>query len=232
VPYADFMLRDGEDLVLDLHPHWWYFASAFIAAVGAFIFGIAMLAWTGNWSPDSGLTGPVRIFAGLLILGTLVWLGERYIRWISTHFVLTTDRVIYRSGVIAKHGIEIPLQRINTIFFSQRIFERVLGLGDLKIESASETGAQVFEDIRSPDKVQHDIYAQMEANENRGLEKLGDRLEAKQAPAAPAPAAPAPAAAPAPSATDQIAELHRLHQAGAITDAEYEAKKAELLGRM
>ena len=216
MPYSDFMLRDGEELVLDLHPHWWYFASAFIAAIGAFVVGILVLTYV-----DIGF---VRILSGLLILGTLIWLAERYIRWISTHFVLTTDRVIYRSGVVAKHGIEIPLQRINTIFFSQRIFERVLGLGDLKIESASETGAQVFEDIRSPDKVQHDIYAQMEANENRGLEKLGDRLEAKQAPAAPAAAGP--------SATDQIAELHRLHQAGAITDAEYEAKKAELLGRM
>src|SRR5690349_11660545 len=210
------MLRDGEDLVLDLHPHWWYFASAFIAAVGAFIVGILVLMYVD--------VGFVRILSGLLILGTLIWLAERYVRWISTHFVLTTDRVIYRSGVIAKHGIEIPLQRINTIFFSQRIFERVLGLGDLKIESASETGAQVFEDIRSPDKVQHDIYAQMEANENRGLEKLGDRLEAKQAPSAPT--------GEGPSATDQIAELHRLHQAGALTDAEFEAKKAELLGRM
>lgn len=217
MPYADFMLRDGEELVLDLHPHWWYFASAFIAAIGAFIVGVLVLSYVD--------VGAVRIGAGLLILGTLIWLGERYIRWISTHFILTTDRIIYRSGVVAKHGIEIPLQRINTIFFSQRIFERMLGLGDLKVESASETGAQVFEDIRSPDKVQHDIYAQMEANENRGLEKLGDRLESTQAPAAPAAAA-------GPSATDQIAELHRLHQAGALTDAEYEAKKAELLGRM
>ncbi len=216
MPYSDFMLRDGEELVLDLHPHWWYFASAFLAAVAAFIVGIAVLAYVD--------IGAVRIVAGLVILGTLIWLAERYIRWISTHFVLTTDRVIYRSGVVAKHGIEIPLQRINTIFFSQRIFERLLGLGDLKIESASETGAQVFEDIRSPDKVQHDIYAQMEANENRGLEKLGDRLEARQAPPAPASASP--------SVTDQIAELHRLNQAGALTDAEFEAKKAELLGRM
>jgi uncharacterized membrane protein YdbT with pleckstrin-like domain len=215
VPYSDLILRDGEELVLDLHPHWWYFASAFIAAVAAFVVGVLVLSYVD--------IGTVRILAGLLILGTLIWLAERYIRWISTHFVLTTDRVIYRSGVIAKHGIEIPLQRINTIFFSQRIFERMLGLGDLKIESASETGAQVFEDIRSPDKVQHDIYAQMEANENRGLEKLGDRLDR---------AAPAGAPTAAPSATDQIAELHRLHQAGAITEAEYEAKKAELLGRM
>jgi uncharacterized membrane protein YdbT with pleckstrin-like domain len=227
------MLRDGEELVLDLHPHWWYFASAFLAAVGAFVVGILVLAvWP---DPDSSLAGPIRVLVGLLILGTLIWLAERYIRWISTHFVLTSDRVIYRSGVIAKHGIEIPLQRINTIFFSQRIFERLLGLGDLKIESASETGAQVFEDIRSPDKVQHDIYAQMEANENRGLDKLGQQLDRNAASAAAASAASAAAsaaAAAAPSATDQIAELHRLHQAGAITDAEYEAKKAELLGRM
>ena len=87
----------------------------------------------------------------------------------------------------------------------------------------------MFEDIRSPDKVQHDIYAQMEANENRGLEKLGDRLESKQSQAAPSAAPVAPAA---PSATDQIAELHRLHQSGALTDAEFEAKKTELLARM
>ncbi|MGZ4717334.1 MAG: PH domain-containing protein [Acidimicrobiales bacterium] len=223
MPYSDFMLRDGEELVLDLHPHWWYFASAFLAAVGAFILGAVVLVTVDS---DATLAGPLHIGAALLILGTLVWLAERYIRWISTHFVLTTDRVIYRSGVVAKHGIEIPLQRINTIFFSQRIFERLLGLGDLKIESASETGAQVFEDIRSPDKVQHDIYAQMEANENRGLEKLGDRLESRQAPPAAAPAAASP------SVTDQIAELHQLHQAGALTDAEFEAKKAELLARL
>ena len=218
MPYSDLILRDGEELVLDLHPHWWYFASAFLVAVGAFFLGLFI--WTRHDLPGSDF---FNIGAAVLILGSLVWLGERYIRWISTHFVLTTDRVIYRSGVVAKHGIEIPLQRINTIFFSQRIFERLLGLGDLKIESASETGAQVFADIRSPDKVQHDIYAQMEANENRGLEKLGDRI---------APQGAAPAAQAAPTATDQIAELHRLHQAGAITDAEYEAKKAELLGRM
>ena len=129
--------------------------------------------------------------AALLIIGSLIWLGERYIRWVSTHFILTSDRIIWREGVVAKKGIEFPLQRINTIFFSQRIFERLLGLGDLKIESASESGTQIFEDIRSPGKVQHEIYAQMEANENRGLDKLGDRLTAQaQAPAAQAPAAP------------------------------------------
>ena len=219
MPPSDFILRDGEDLVLDLHPHWWYFASAFIAAVVAFVVGGAVLV-----KIDSDIA---RWLAAAAIIGTLIWLGERYIRWISTHFILTSDRIIWREGVIAKRGIEFPLQRINTIFFSQRMFERILGLGDLKVESASERGTQVFEDIRSPAKVQHEIYAQMEANENRGLNKLGDEIkEATHA------AQTAPAAAAGPTVADQIAALHQLHEQGALTDAEFDAKKAELLGRM
>src|SRR5262249_10567310 len=93
----------------------------------------------------------VKIVAAVLVLASLVWLGERYAKWVSTYFILTSDRIIYREGIFAKRGTEFPLQRINTIFFSQRIFERLLGLGDLKIESASKTGAEVFEDIRNPD---------------------------------------------------------------------------------
>ena len=220
VPPSDFILRDGEDLVLDLHPHWWYFAGAFISAVIAIAIGGAVLSQ--NWNSI------IDIIAGLAIIGTLLWLAERYVRWVSTHFILTSDRIVYRSGIIAKHGIEFPLQRVNTIFFSQRMFERILGLGDLRVESASETGAQVFEDIKSPSKVQHEIYAQMEANENRGLNKLGDQLTAATA----QQSAPPPPPEAGQSVADQIADLHSLHEQGALTDAEFETKKAELLGRM
>jgi uncharacterized membrane protein YdbT with pleckstrin-like domain len=218
VANPDLRLREHEELILDLHPHWWYFAKAVVGVVVAVILGSYALTVGWDW---------LNVVAALLIFGSLIWLGERYIRWVSTHFILTSDRIIWLEGVVAKKGIEFPLQRINTIFFSQRIFERVLGLGDLKIESASESGTQIFEDIRSPGKVQHEIYAQMEANENRGLDKLGDRLTAQVAPAAPAPPAP-----PSQPVADQIAALHQLKESGALTEAEYEAKKAELLGRI
>ena len=225
MPPSDFILRDGEELVLDLHPHWWYFASAFLAAMAAFVLGAVVLA--------QGWGDVANLLAAAAILGTLAWLGERYIRWVSTHFILTSDRIIWREGVIAKRGIEFPLQRINTIFFSQRMFERILGLGDLKVESASERGTQVFEDLRSPAKVQDEIYAQMEANESRGLNKLGDQITGAAQAAQVASATPAaPPAAPEPTVADQIAALHQLHEQGALTDAEFEAKKAELLGRM
>ena len=199
MPYPEDALHPNEDLILDLHPHWWFFAKS--AAV---------------------------LFVAVFVLVTLAWFVERYIRWISTHFVLTSDRVIYRSGVIGKRGIEIPLERINTIFFQQRIFERVLGLGDLEIESASKDGAQRFDDIKNPSAVQNEIYQQMESNEIKQANRISGGINAAHA------ANAAPAAPPAPEADipEKIAALAALRDQGHITPAEFEAKKAELLGRM
>ncbi|MCU0309957.1 MAG: PH domain-containing protein [Acidimicrobiales bacterium] len=220
MPYPQDVLHANEELVLDLHPHWWFIAKSLIGLGAAVLFGLVAIAL--GW-PDA-----VRILAALLVVATLIWFVDRYVRWISTHFVLTSDRVIYRSGVIAKNGIEIPLERINTIFFNQRIFERMLGLGDLQIESASETGSQRFEDIRKPDAVQNEIYQQIEANEIKGADRISGGINAAHA----AAAAAAAAATPAQSVPEQIEHLARLRDQGVLTEDEFQTKKAELLGRM
>ena len=93
--------------------------------------------------------------------------------WRTTNFVVTTDRLIYRNGVLSKSGIEIPLDRVNNVLFSQTVFERMLGAGDLVIESAGESGRQSFSDVRKPSAVQNEIYRQIEANENRKFDRIG-----------------------------------------------------------
>jgi uncharacterized membrane protein YdbT with pleckstrin-like domain len=220
MPYPQDALHPSEELILDLHPHWWYFAkSAAVLVVTVIVAGWVL---TTDWDP-------LKLLMAVLVLATLVWFVERYIRWISTHFVLTSDRVIYRSGVIAKRGIEIPLERINTIFFHQRIFERMLGLGDLEIESASKDGAQRFDDIKNPSAVQNEIYQQMEQNEIKRADRISGGINSAQAANATAVAA---AAAPSADIPEKIAQLAALRDQGHITPEEFEAKKAELLGRM
>jgi hypothetical protein len=54
-----------------------------------------------------------------------------------------------------------------------------------------------------------------------------DSLEQQPAPAAPDPGASAGAT---PSMTDQLSQLATLHQQGALTDDEFAAAKAKLLG--
>ncbi|MEZ5141395.1 MAG: PH domain-containing protein [Acidimicrobiales bacterium] len=214
--YPKELLHEYEELILDLHPHWWMLVKGIAPLVGSVILGIIVLGF--NW-PD-----PVKLLVALLVLVGLVYFLRVFLTWASTDFVLTTDRVVYRSGIIAKRGIEIPLERINTIFFEQRIFERLLGLGDLQIESASKDGAQVFDDIRKPSAGQNEIYRQMELNDRRNFDRLGQQM-------AGATPAPAPAEAP-PSIPQQIEHLSQLRDKGVLTDEEFQAKKAELLGRM
>ena len=48
MPYPTKLLNDNEEVVADLHPHWWHFAKPVAALVGAVIFGIVMVVWTDS----------------------------------------------------------------------------------------------------------------------------------------------------------------------------------------
>ncbi|MGB0995972.1 MAG: PH domain-containing protein, partial [Acidimicrobiales bacterium] len=167
--------------------------------------------------------GPFDWAILFLFLGALGFFGFTYLQWTTTNFVVTNERLVSRKGVISKEGIEIPLDRINTVFFNQSIFERIIGAGDLGIESAGEGGRQEFTDIRRPNLVQNEIYRQVEGLEDRRLRRLGQ---------AAAEAAPATHAEPHLSIPEQIEKLDQLRRQGVVTDEEFEAKKRELLDRM
>ncbi|MFT5201649.1 MAG: putative membrane protein YdbT with pleckstrin-like domain [Candidatus Aldehydirespiratoraceae bacterium] len=211
MPFPRHLLTEDEDLVLDLRPHWWFLAPAGALLVFAVLFGLAALI--KDWS--SWVSVPI----GIWVLASLAWFGIRYLTWTTTNFVVTNERVISRTGVISKRGIEIPLDRINTVFFNQTVFERIIGAGDLGIESAGEGGRQTFEDIRRPNLVQNEIYRQVEGLETRKLERLGQ-------------AARAGVAAPTDSIPEQIEKLDQLRRQGVVTDEEFARKKRELLDRM
>jgi uncharacterized membrane protein YdbT with pleckstrin-like domain len=202
VAFPRKLLNETEDVVLDLHPHWWFLAKQTLALLAAIVLGVLVLLNVDN--------GIVQLLAGFLILVALGWWIVRYLDWRTTNFVITTDRLIYRHGVLSKHGIEIPLERVNNVLFSQRLFERALGAGDLIIESAGESGRQAFSDVRKPSAVQNEIYRQIEADENRKFDRIGG----------------GPAAL---SVADELAKLDDLRARGVISADEFAAQKARLL---
>ena len=63
-------------------------------------------------------------------------------------------------------GIEIPLGRVNNVLFNQSLLERLIGAGDLLIESGGESGQQTFTDVRNPDRVQNSIHAAIDGLRN------------------------------------------------------------------
>ncbi|HUI48753.1 MAG TPA: PH domain-containing protein [Acidimicrobiia bacterium] len=222
MPYPKRLLNQGEEIALDLRPHWWFFWKHIATGVPLFvILGLITAKTHGDvhkW---------LFILWAVLAVVWAVWLGQKYMEWNFTHFVVTGDRVIYRTGVLAKHGVEIPIERINNINFHQGIFERMIGAGDLDIESAGRDGQSHFDDIWHPDGVQQEIYRQMEANARKRASWSQPGYGA--VPTAAPPSAPARAE---PTVPEQLQQLADLRDRGVITQAEFDAKKAQLLERM
>ena len=198
------LLNDNETVSVDLHPHWWFLAAPAIAIVAAIVAGVVTLVATEVDSTWRTVAGWATIAA---IVVSACWLLSRYGRWMTTHFVITNRRVIFRTGLLTKRGIEIPIDRVNTVYFHQSIWERVLGVGDLLIESGGETGQQRFTDIRQPDRVQRVLHAEMEARELRGRGPDG-----------------------VVDVAGQLEKLESMLVRGTLTADEFERQKRRLLG--
>ena len=204
MPFPRKLLNEGEDMILDLRPHWWVFVKPGLSVVVAAVLVLVVADRIDHEAPTYAAVA-------VLVLA-LAWVVVRYLKWATTNFVVTTDRLIHRAGVLGKSGREIPLERLNDIAVNQTLFERIIGAGDLMIESGGERGQQHFTDVRRPFVVQNTIYREIERAQARDIR----RLQAEREPSIP----------------EQLEKLDELRRRGVITQAEFEVKKTQLLDRL
>jgi uncharacterized membrane protein YdbT with pleckstrin-like domain len=204
MPFPRKLLNEGEDVVLDLRPHWWVLVKPSGALAAALVLLLVVARTIDNDLPT--------FVALVVVLVAVAWLVARYLVWVTTNFVLTTDRLVHRAGVLGKSGRKIPLERLNDISVNQTLFERLIGAGDLMIESGGERGQQHFTDVRRPFVVQNNIYREIERAQARDAQRAAGQRES--------------------SIPEQIEKLDELRQRGLLTNAEFEAKKAQLLDRL
>jgi membrane protein YdbS with pleckstrin-like domain len=226
MPFPRKLLIENEQLVLELRPHWIALVMPAIVTI------LVIVAWSlaVSYGPDTGAGRDVTFWGATAVaVFVLIWFPVRkFIAWVTSYFVVTSDRVIHREGWIAKRSMEIPLEAINDVRFHQGVFERMIGAGDLIISSASEFGREVFGDIRNPEHVQRTIYQQGELNKDRMYRGVG-------APAVPGPppasGATTPAMPPASaSTTGELERLAELRNRGVLSEDEFQSQKRKILG--
>jgi uncharacterized membrane protein YdbT with pleckstrin-like domain len=211
MPFPRRLLAENERLELDMRPHW---IALVLPVIATILIVVALILIAANFPPSlPGWMLTVVVLAGIGLF--LAFPFRAFLNWVTSHFVVTSDRVIHRSGWLAKQSMEIALERVNDVRFHQSVLERVVGAGDLRIESGGEYGQNHFRDIRDPERVQKLIYEMAEANEAR----------MRGAPAATAAGGPD-------DPLDQLEQLARLKEQGHITAEEYEIQKRRLLGRL
>lgn len=145
------LLDDDEDLVVDTHPHGKALvvpALAVVVVAGLTAYGLGATPG-GTWQPRERWGELAAAVLVLLVVSVLPWL-----RWRTTHLVITSRRVVTRSGVLSRTTREIPLVRVNDVMLSHGIVERLLGCGDIVISSGSEHGQLLLGDVPHVEDVQ------------------------------------------------------------------------------
>lgn len=187
--------------MVDVRPHWWYLAGPIV------VLAVVIAGSAYGWSNSMAAAFDWVTIVALVL--SAVWLVGRYLKWANTRLIVTNSRVVERKGVLGRRGREIPLSALTDIGYHQSIFERIIGAGDVLLESAGREGREVFPDLPHPATIHNEIYAQAEAWRRRI--------------SGPPPAASIP---------DQIDQLDRLRRRGVISDEEFASKKAQLLDRL
>jgi uncharacterized membrane protein YdbT with pleckstrin-like domain len=202
--YPKRLIHDDEEVLLDARPHWWQLVGPALVAVVAVGGSAAVyVIWSGapKWFGWALL--------GIGAVGTCYLLG-RFLRWRSTDLVVTSMRVIYRSGVVSRSGREIPISNVQDVSYVQSLAGRVIGRGQLFVQSSGSRGEEPFRGVRRPEVAQGLIDRSIEESRQRGTGRLApsDRV----------------------SVAEELERLGALHHRGVITDGEFTRMKAELIG--
>jgi uncharacterized membrane protein YdbT with pleckstrin-like domain len=164
MPYPDKLLTDDEEVVAHLHPHWvtlFWPVARFLLIVGAASFAMGAI-------PAGRQQGIFRmVVLGLAVVLLLTVVAVPLLRWRTTHYVVTTHRLLFREGILTRHRRDLGLSRITDVSYTQTLWERIIRSGTLSIESAGEGGATVLRRIPDTDRVQQLLNHMVEEDADR-----------------------------------------------------------------
>lgn len=173
--FPENVLAKGEKVERDLHPHW-------LTVVAPTIFGVLLAAACiaiAVITPDDTAGNRIQWIAVIVLVVVAVpAVVVPYLRWRTTHYVITSHRVMVRRGILTKNGKDITLSKITDVSFEQTVLDRMIRSGSLHIESAGDSPDENLANIPRSNEVQQLINRLIDEDDLRrrrhGSAALGD----------------------------------------------------------
>jgi uncharacterized membrane protein YdbT with pleckstrin-like domain len=180
--FPENVLAAGERIERDLHPHP-------VTVLGPTIVGLLLaaigvgIAWV---TPDeAGANRWQWIAVALLVLAAIPLVLVPYLRWRTTHYVITSHRVMVRKGIMSKAGKDITLSKITDVSFRQSVLDRLIRSGTLNIESAGDSADELLRNIPHSDQIQQLVNRLIDEDANLRAGRIVERMTAELPPARP-----------------------------------------------
>jgi uncharacterized membrane protein YdbT with pleckstrin-like domain len=158
--YPEKLLAPGETIAFELKPHW----RALIWPTFVLVIEVFIATWA-FFSFDSTIFRWIVVVVGVVILAWQVALP--FLTWLTTQYVFTSRRIIVRRGLLTKQGRDMPLSKVNNVSFEVSVLGRVLNYGTLEVESASDDGDLVINDVPNVEDIQRKVYELHELDDSR-----------------------------------------------------------------
>lgn len=162
--FPENVLAKGERVERSIHPHW-------LTVVGPLLFGLVLVAAAiavVALSPDDSTGNLVQwISIAVLAVVAIPTVLVPFLRWRTTHYVVTSHRVMVRRGILNKSGKDITLSKITDVSFEQSLLDRIINSGSLRIESAGDSPDELLRNIPHSNHVQQLINRLIDEDDTR-----------------------------------------------------------------
>jgi uncharacterized membrane protein YdbT with pleckstrin-like domain len=125
--YVRRVLQPGETIVYATRLHWIVYLRAILLLI--ICIGLAAAAWYAADNRNFSLA--LWIAATIFALLALSSASSAFVRRITTELAVTDRRVIYKTGLIARHTIEMNRRQVESVDVDQRILGRIIGYGTI-----------------------------------------------------------------------------------------------------
>jgi|GEM_PF-2895807 len=87
--------------------------------------------------------------------------------WLSTRYCLTDQRIIWRTGMIWRNTVEIPLFKLDHINVKEGLIGRIFHYGDMTLNSASFKGKIVWQSVPQVKEVRRQLTQLRQEDQRR-----------------------------------------------------------------
>jgi len=143
--YVDQVLQPGETIRQVTTISWVSYLRGLALWVAALvIWAVTPAAASSPWLHSIGLIAAATVFLLGLYLIALAWW-----RRLTTEVAVTDRRVIYKTGFINRHTVEMHMDKIESVDVDQGILGRLLNYGNITINGTGE-GREHIREIDHP----------------------------------------------------------------------------------
>ncbi|HUZ69654.1 MAG TPA: PH domain-containing protein [Candidatus Saccharimonadales bacterium] len=161
-------MMPGERSIALVRQHWSVVAGHVLAAAVVIVVAIVLNAVLPAKVGSLSITTVKTVVAIVFIVAAVLWAGLRILRWRFATYHLTDKRIVMEGGILSRTAETIPLDRIQNTVIHRPIGDRLIGAGDIEIESAGRDGVEVLHRIPKAEQFYNELLTAMNAPPQTG----------------------------------------------------------------